>query len=445
MMKHEFTRYETYKDSGVEWLGNIPTHWNMMRLKDLSDIQNSNVDKISDDNEIPVRLCNYIDVYNNEFINSSINFMQATADKSEIKRFTVRKNDVFITKDSETSDDIAIPALATEFLEGVLCGYHLAQIRTKEKMLLGAYLFRLFQSKKYGFRFVIFSKGITRVGLGQSSIADSLTPVPSLPEQKTIAYYLETITEQIDRKIDLLQQKATKYSELKQSLIKKTVTRGLDNAVETKDSGIDWIGEVPVHWSVHRIADIAIQNKVKNSGLFEKNLLSLSYGHIIRKDFNTSFGLLPASFETYQVVKAAIVILRLTDLQNDQKSLRVGHVLEKGIITSAYLGLRFKHSINSVFAYYLLHVYDLCKVFYWFGGGLRSTMRFDDIKVIPFIIPPFKEQSLIADYLDTKTAQIDHIVETINVQIDKLKELRKTIVNDVVTGKIKVASEGEAA
>jgi type I restriction enzyme S subunit len=143
-------------------------------------------------------------------------------------------------------------------------------------------------------------------------------------------------------------------------------------------------------------------------------------------------------------VNKGTVILRLTDLQNDQRSLRVGLASERGIITSAYLGLVFNRSINPKFAYYLLHAYDLAKVFYWFGGGLRSTMRFDDIKVIPFVIPPVSEQEAIAKYLDEKTVKIDCIVTAINDQLDKLKDLRKALINDVVTGKIKITSEGLA-
>ena len=152
---HGLNKAVEMKDSGVEWIGEVPAHWEMYRLKEISNIQNSNVDKKPNENETPVRLCNYVDVYNNDFINATLNFMWATADTSEIMRFTIKKHDVLITKDSETCDDIAIPALATESLDGVVCGYHLAQIRTKEKMLSGAYLFRLFQSDKYGFRFVI--------------------------------------------------------------------------------------------------------------------------------------------------------------------------------------------------------------------------------------------------------------------------------------------------
>ena len=206
-----------------------------------------------------------------------------------------------------------------------------------------------------------------------------------------------------------------------------------------KDSAIEWIGEIPEHWDVQRINDVTVQQKTKNIGLREKNLLSLSYGKIKRRDFDTSFGLLPESFETYQIIEAGNIILRLTDLQNDQRSLRVGLVPEKGIITSAYLCLKFTKRIYPNFAYYLLHSYDLSKVFYWFGGGLRQSMKFDDIKVFPFAFPSLSEQKEIADYLDAKTSQIDQIIQTIKCSIEKQKELRKTLINDVVTGKIKVA------
>ena len=214
----------TMKDSGVEWIGEVPAHWEVKRLKELASIQNSNVDKKSYEHEIAVRLCNYVDVYNNEFIDASLDFMCATADQSEIKRFTIMKNDVLITKDSETCDDIAIPALATETLDGVLCGYHLAQFRTNAKVLLGAYLFRLFQSESYGFRFVISAKGITRVGLGQSAIADSLTPVPPIAEQQAIAVYLDSKTAHIDRIVATINSQIDKLNELRKTLINDIVT-----------------------------------------------------------------------------------------------------------------------------------------------------------------------------------------------------------------------------
>lgn len=212
------------KDSGVEWIGKIPEHWDLKRLKELSNIQNSNVDKNSKDNEIPVKLCNYVDVYKNEFINSSLNFMDATALLSEIKQFSVRKYDVLMTKDSETFEDIAVSAIATETLEGVLCGYHLTQFRVKSEVLVSPYLFRLLQSKSYKFRFVISAKGITRVGLGQSVIADALTPVPPIEEQKAIAEYLDQKTAHIDLIIKTINTEIDKLKELRKSLINDVVT-----------------------------------------------------------------------------------------------------------------------------------------------------------------------------------------------------------------------------
>lgn len=212
------------KDSDVAWLGKIPKHWELRRLKELSEIQNSNVDKKFHEHEIPVLLCNYVDVYKNDFIHGKLDFMPASADVSEIKRFQIRKDDVLITKDSETCDDIAIPALALETLDGVLCGYHLAQLRTYKRRLLGPYLFRLFQSKDYGFRFMLMAKGITRVGLGQSAIADALTPVPPISEQLKIIEYLDKKTAQIDRIVTAINAKIETLKDLRKSLINDVVT-----------------------------------------------------------------------------------------------------------------------------------------------------------------------------------------------------------------------------
>ena len=214
------------KDSGVEWFGEVPKHWRLKRLKELANIQNSNVDKKSSSEEAAIRLCNYVDVYKNDFINSQLSsdFMWATADESEIKKFRIKKHDILITKDSETADDIAIPALATEALDGVLCGYHLAQIKTNSNYFFGPYLFRLFQAKNYGHRFVIFAKGITRVGLGQGAIADALTPVPPLSEQVAIAAYLDDKTAQIDRIVTAINSQIDKLKALRKALINDAVT-----------------------------------------------------------------------------------------------------------------------------------------------------------------------------------------------------------------------------
>lgn len=199
-----------------------------------------------------------------------------------------------------------------------------------------------------------------------------------------------------------------------------------------KDSEIEWIGEIPTNWDVKPLFSIASKNKVKNSNLTESNVLSLSYGNIIRRDISDNYGLLPDSFDTYQIVENGMLVLRLTDLQNDKKSLRVGLVKERGVITSAYIGLVFE-DVNPIFAYYLFHNYDIQKVFYNFGSGVRQMMSFSDLKRLPIIKPNEEEQTIIAVYLDKKITQIDDLISKKQQFIQLLEEERVAVINQAVT------------
>ena len=201
-----------------------------------------------------------------------------------------------------------------------------------------------------------------------------------------------------------------------------------------KESGIDWIGQIPEEWEVDFVNHIFEEHKQKNKGNKEKNLLSLSYGHIIRKSIDTSFGLLPESFDTYNIIQRGDIVLRLTDLQNDKRSLRVGLTRENGIITSAYLTLRLKNiCCSDSYMYYLLHTYDICKVFYNFGGGVRQGGTWSDIYKMELLIPPKNEQQKIADFLDKKTAQLDKVKDLLEEQIQKLKDYRASLIYETVT------------
>ena len=201
-----------------------------------------------------------------------------------------------------------------------------------------------------------------------------------------------------------------------------------------KESGIDWIGQIPEEWEVAKVNHIFEEHKQKNRGNKEKNLLSLSYGRIIRKSIDSSFGLLPESFDTYNIIQRGDIVLRLTDLQNDKKSLRVGLARENGIITSAYLTLRLKSTgCSDSYMYYLLHTYDICKVFYNFGGGVRQGGTWSDIYKMELLIPPCNEQQKIADYLDKKIAQLDRAKRLLEKQIQKLKDYRSSLIYETVT------------
>ena len=203
----------------------------------------------------------------------------------------------------------------------------------------------------------------------------------------------------------------------------------MSSVVETL---IPWIGEVPTDWDIKPLFSVATENKNKNKERNE-NVLSLSYGRIIRRDLSKNFGLLPENFDGYQVVETGYIIIRSTDLQNDKKSLRVGLVKENGVITSAYIGLSPSNTIHPEYLFYYLNMCDLKKVFYSLGGGLRQSLRFEEFKRFPVIVPPIEEQRLISRYLDKKTSQIDSLVEKIQKKIELLKEQRTSLINHYVT------------
>ena len=201
---------------------------------------------------------------------------------------------------------------------------------------------------------------------------------------------------------------------------------------EYKDSGIEWLGEVPAHWKEKPFFSLVIERCESNTGMKNDNLLSLSYGRIVNKDINALDGLLPASFETYQVVHPGDIVFRLTDLQNDKRSLRSAIVRDTGIITSAYLA-GVCRGIFPEFASLLFRAYDTIKVFYSMGGGLRQSMKYSDMKWLPIWLPDWQEQTQIACFLDHETAGIDALIEEQQRLIELLKEKRQAVISHAVT------------
>lgn len=200
-------------------------------------------------------------------------------------------------------------------------------------------------------------------------------------------------------------------------------------ARKMKDSGISWVGMMPAHWDVARLKELFVENRRPQPN---QTVLSLSYGKIVAKNFSEKKGVSPESFDTYQGVHAGDVVLRLTDLQNDQKSLRVGYSEVHGIITSAYLCVRGR-GLNPRFSAYLLHnIGDIQKVFYGLGGGVRQSMKFADLAEILIPRIPFDEQFLIASFLDHQTSLIDRRLSLIAKKKEALLKLQKTLISEAV-------------
>ncbi len=247
-----FPKYPEYKDSGIEWLGEVPAYWCIQPLKRQCDVMPSNVDKKSVEDERPVLLCNYTDVYYHDEIVQGMCFMKATASGSQVEKFSLLAGDVIFTKDSESSDDIAIAAHVPEALPGVVCGYHLS-IARPHPSIIGRFLKHYFDSDSAKSYFNVSANGLTRVGLSQYASDNLPTPLPPVEEQDTIAAFLDHETARIDSLVEQQQRLIELLKEKRQAVISHAVTKGLDPDVPMKDSGVEWLGEVPAHWEIKRV------------------------------------------------------------------------------------------------------------------------------------------------------------------------------------------------
>lgn len=216
------------KNSGIKWIGEIPKHWDVEKIKNISQVRPSNVDKKTKANEPQILLCNYTDVYNNEFITMDLDFMKATATHDQIRKLSLDVGDVIITKDSESADDIAVPAIVTEKLENVVCGYHLAVIRPNSTIINPKFLFRSFESDRINKQFELGSNGVTRFGLGSYPINNAYICKPPLNEQAEIVQYLDIETSRIAKATDKILKHTELLEEYKTSLIHHVVTGKID-------------------------------------------------------------------------------------------------------------------------------------------------------------------------------------------------------------------------
>lgn len=451
-----FLPYPSYSDIDLAWLPRLPSHWRVIRLKHAADVRPSNVDKHTVDGEQLVRLCNYTDVYYSERITSDMEFMKASASREEIQKFTLAAGDVLITKDSETQDDIAVPAYVEEDIEGVLCGYHLAQIRPDRTRLLGSFLARCFVATGVQDQFHVAAKGITRFGISVSSIATSVVPIPPPEEQHAIADFLDRETSKIDalvakkeRLIELLREKRT-------ALITHAVTKGLDPNAPMKPSGIQWLGDIPAHWDRIRVRHLISQIEqgwspeceARECGPGEWGVLKA--GCINHGRFNeTEHKALPAGVEPLPALEVhagdvlmsrasgspqligsvAYVSKSRPNLMISDKIFRL-RCLE-GRVATTFLPLALgSHPVRAQIRQCISG-----------AGGLANNLAQAAIKDFWLALPPLEEQTRIVGHAQRATGQLDALIATVNSGVDRLDEYRTALISAAVAGKIDVRGE----
>ena len=436
--------YPAYRDSGVEWLGEIPAHWDVKRLKEFATVQLGNVDKKTADDEDDVQLCNYVDVYYNHKIEREIEFMSATATLGQIGRFSLRKGDVLITKDSETWTDIAVPAVVMEDLPGVLCGYYLAHIRPHEQHD-GFFLAHCIAAVGPRDQYHIAANGITRFGLTGNAIRNGIFAIPPPAEQRHIAAFLDLETEKIDalvakkeRLIELLHEKRT-------ALVTYAVTKGIEPDAPMKDSGVEWLGEIPVNWGV---APIYARYEVALGKMLDaKRISGNSLGRYLRS----------VDVQWNSVNTRDLPTMDFSPQERDRYSLQLGDVLvcEGGEVgrTAMWPGSDeecfYQKAIHRVrpiskcdiprFFFYLMCALAAKGVFLAEGNpNTINHLTATQLRHYRVAFPPQHEQRAVAAHLDRETTKIDALVAKVRDAIDRLKEFRIALISAAMTGKIDV-------
>ena len=441
-------RYPEYHDSGVEWLGKIPLHWEVKKLKECADVWLSNVDKKSVEGEPEVRLCNYVDVYYHDRIHGEMEFMTATATPAQVRKFSLREGDVVITKDSETWTDIAVPALVIENLTDVVCGYHLALIRPRSNCH-GAFVSRVIGAVGLREQYHVAANGITRFGLTVDAIRNGVLPFPPLSEQRAIARFLDREAAKIDALVVKQQELIGLLQERRSTLVSHAVTKGLDPEALIKDSGVDWLGDIPAHWEVRRLkerANVWLSNVDKKSVEGEPEVRLCNYVDVYYHDrihgemeFMTATAT-PAQVRKFSLREGDVVITKDSETWTDiaVPALVIENLAD--VVCGYHLALiRPGSNCLGAFVSRAIGAVGLREQYHVAANGItRFGLTVDAIRNGIVLLPPLSEQHAIARFLDRETGKVDAAVAKANDAIAHLSEYRTAMISAAVTGQIDV-------
>ena len=438
-------------EQSQHWYFEPPTDWTVARLADIAVIRFSNVDKKTVPGEVPVRLCNYMDVYANEYVTSRLSFMEASASSAEISRFTVDRGDVIATKDSETPDDIGVPAVVVEDIPNLVCGYHLAHIKPNHNKVDSVFLGKQIANDRIAQFFGRIANGSTRYGLGSSGFENLAIWLPPLPQQRKIARILTTVDNLIERTEALIE----KYKSIKQGMTHDLFTRGVnsngqlrppyENAPHLyKQSPLGWI---PKEWEAVTLRTVYAEPS--RNGLYKQAEFYGSGYPMIH---------MPQMFRSMIVDVGDAALVRVDESEQRRFGLQSGDLLfARRSLTLEGAGqcslvplldepATFESSIIRVRLHQALVIPDLINQYLNTEKGYRQRLPFirqvavsgvsaDDVAAFPIPYPKcLKEQSMIMERITTLDSQMKQ--ET--AYLCKLRHHKSGLMQDLLTGKVRV-------
>ena len=429
----------------MEWFEAVPEHWQVIRLENVASYLTSTVDKKSKDGELPVRLCNYTDVYYQDHIRACDGiFMSATASEREIARFRLEFGDVLVTKDSEDWQDIAVPALIRETAEDFICGYHLGIIRCSPTVNSG-YMFRAMQSEAVNRQLQISASGVTRYGLPNAAVGNVVLPLPPPTEQRAISTFLDLETARIDALVEKKRLLIERLAEYRTALITRTVTRGLppeaaraaglDPSPRMKPSGVEWLGDVPEHWEATRLSRVITCLDGRRIPLNAEQ----------RGDFQGEFPYWGANgvldYVAGWLFDEPLVLLGEDGAPFFDANKRIAFSVSGRIWVNNHAHVLRPTGMHPEF---LAHVLNVTEFAFFIDGSTRDKLTQGQMNSIPVPVPPLNEQREISDFLHQEAGKVDCLVERVEANIERLQEHRTALITAAVTGKIDVREAAQA-
>jgi type I restriction enzyme S subunit len=425
--------------------------WTPIRLSDVAKVRVSNVDKKTNPGERPVRLCNYLDVYTNDYITDRLEFMEASVTPSEFDRFALKRGDVIITKDSETPDDIGVAAIVSEDIEQLVCGYHLALIRPNQEEVDPVYLAKQLATHPVARYFGVHATGSTRYGLPTAAIENLLIPKAARPEQEKIAEILVGI----DKAIALNEQFIAKHHRIKTGLAYDLLTGGIDEhghirSAQTHQFHDTPLGPLPVGWDVKSIGELlADVDPAMRSGPF---------GSALRKDELTDSGVpllgidnvfperFVAAYTRFVPPKKADLLKRYRVRPGDIMVTIMGTVGRCCVVPDDVgTALSSKHTWTISLDTKKYSPYLAClQINYapWVlrhfrrdeQGGIMSAIKSDTLRSTLLPVPPLPEMELIEQRMKAHARKIEFETQ----ELSKLRLLKVGLMQDLLSGSRRV-------
>lgn len=405
-------KYEKYKDSGVEWIGEVPAHWSLKKLKFIADVTTGNRDTV-------------------DAVEGGIYPFFVRSDTiQQIDTFSFDGEGIFTAGDGDIGKIVHYFKGKCDFHQRVYCIYN-SDINTK-------FLYYFF-AEHFKIPAELSNAKSTVNSIRMPVLNNFIVPISSCEEQDRIVDFLDDKTSKINSIIKELESEKDKLEVYKRELIAKVVTKGLDDNIPMKDSGVDWIGEVPEHWEVEKIKWVFKILKRQN-GRDDRPVLSITQQGIKIKDIENNDGQMAESYENYQLVEPGDFAMNSMDLLTGW----IDCSQYEGVTSPDYRVFRLidVNDHNNDFYNYLFQMCYTRRIFYRIGQGVSNLGRWR-LQREPFLnmkipVPPKEEQENISSFIRIKENKINVIVNEVEKQIEKLKEYRKILIHEAVTGKVKI-------